>query len=107
MDFPFQAVHRMKLKESGTKNKHIDLTRELKNLWNMKMTFIPNIIRALGTVTKIINKGTGGCGYKSTSVDQPNYCITEIGQNTEKSPGGLRRLAVTQTPVKDYQLTLM
>ena len=28
------------------------------------------------------------------------------GQNTEKSPGDLR-LAVTQTPVKDHQLTLM
>ena len=33
----------------------------------------------------------------------PNYCITEINQNTEKSPGGLGRLAVTQTPVKDHQ----
>ena len=32
-----------------------------------------------------------------------NYCIIEIGQNTEKSPGDLRRLAVTQTPVKDHQ----
>ena len=27
--------------------------------------------------------------------------IIEIDQNTEKSPGDLRRLAVTQTPVKD------
>ena len=32
-----------------------------------------------------------------------NYCITETDQNTEKSPGNLRRLAVTQTPVKDHQ----
>ena len=29
------------------------------------------------------------------------------GQNTEKSPGDLRRLAVTQTPVKDHQITLI
>ena len=34
---------------------------------------------------------------KRTSGDHPNYSIVEIGQNTEKSPGDLRRLAVTQT----------
>ena len=30
-----------------------------------------------------------------------------IIKNTEKSPGDLRRLAVTQTSLKDHQLTLM
>ena len=29
-----------------------------------------------------------------------------IGKNTEKSPGDLRKLSVTQIPVKDHQLTL-
>ena len=43
--------------------------------------------------------GTGG--------DYPNYNIIEINQNTEKSPGDLRGLAITQTPVKDHQLMLM
>ena len=41
------------------------------------------------------------------SGDHPNYCIIKIGQNTEKSPGDLRRRAVTQTPVKGHQLTLV
>ena len=36
-----------------------------------------------------------------------NPNIIENGQNTEKSPGDLMRLAVTETPVKDHQLTLM
>ena len=54
---------------------------------------------------KII-KGTGGLGNKRTSEDHPNYYTIEIGQNTKKSPGDLRRLAVTQTSVKDHQLTL-
>ena len=53
-----------------------------------------------------IIKGTGGLGNNRTSGDHPNYCITEIDQNTEKSPGHLRRLAIAQTPVKD-PLTLM
>ena len=45
-------------------------------------------------------KETGGIGNKRTSGDHPNHCIIEIGQNTEKSLGDLRRLAVAQTSVK-------
>ena len=52
-----------------------------------------------------IIKGAGGVGNKKTSGDPPNYYLIKIDQNTERSPGDLRRLAVTQTPVKDYQLT--
>ena len=38
-------------------------------------------------------------GNKRTTGDHPNYWIIKVGQNTEKSPIDLRRLAVTQTPV--------
>ena len=55
----------------------------------------------------MIIKETGGLGSRRTSGDHPNYYIIENGQNTEKSPGDLKKLAVTQTPVKDHQLTLM
>ena len=41
-------------------------------------------------------------GNRRTNVDRPNY-VVETGQNTEKSPGDQRRLAVTQTPVKDHK----
>ena len=41
------------------------------------------------------------------SGNHPNYNIIETSHNTEKSPGYLRRLAITQTPVKDQQLKLM
>ena len=33
--------------------------------------------------------------------------MIEIGPDTEKSPGDLRRLAGTQTSLKDHKLTLM
>ena len=36
-----------------------------------------------------------------------NYGIVVIGQNSEKSPADLKRLAARQTPVEDYQLTLV
>ena len=35
----------------------MDLTKEWKKLWNMKVMFIPIIIGALGTVTKGLLKG--------------------------------------------------
>ena len=67
-----------------------------------------NLIKGINTWAEdIIIKGTGGLGNRRTSGDHPNYYIIENGQNTEKSPGDLRRLATTQTPVKDHQLAMM
>ena len=54
-----------------------------------------------------IIKAIGGFGGWRTSGDHANYYISENGQNIEKSPGDLRRLAVTQTSVKNHQLKLM
>ena len=42
----------------------------------------------------------GGLGSKQAGRDYPNDCIDKNGQNPEKSPGDLRRLTITQTPVK-------
>ena len=47
-----------------------------------------------------IGKGTGRLRNERTGENHPDYSIIKIGQNTEKSPGDLRRLAVTQTSVK-------
>ena len=54
-----------------------------------------------------IGKGTGRLRNQRTNGDHPVYSVIKIGQNTEKCPGDLRRLAVTQTPVKNYQLMFM
>ena len=50
--FAVPADHRMKLKECEKKDKYLGLARGLKKLWNMKMTIIPIVIGAFGTVTK-------------------------------------------------------
>ena len=65
------------------------------------------MIVAFRMVTKGNIKGTGRLGNRRTSGDHPSYNIVEIGQNTEKNPGDLRRPVVTQIPVKDHQLKLM
>ena len=36
---------------------YLDLVRELKNLWNVKVTIVPIVIGALGTITKGLLKG--------------------------------------------------
>ena len=51
------ANHRIKLKECEKKDKYLDLARELKKLWDMRMTTIPIVIGAFGTVTKGLQKG--------------------------------------------------
>ena len=43
-----------KIERNWKKDKYKDLAREL---WNMKVTIIPNVIGALGTVTKGLIKG--------------------------------------------------
>ena len=50
VDFAVPADHRVKLKESRKIGKY--LARELKKLWNIKVTVIPIVISALGPVTK-------------------------------------------------------
>ena len=52
LDFATLADHRVKLKESVKKDKYQDLARGLKKLWNIKVTVIPIVIGALGTVSK-------------------------------------------------------
>ena len=57
VDFAVPANHRIKQKECEMKGKYIKLARELKKIWNMKVTIIPIVIRDFGTVTKGLLKG--------------------------------------------------
>ena len=52
VDFAVPADHRIKLKECEKRDKYLDLARELKNLWHIKVTIILIMIGAFGTVTK-------------------------------------------------------
>ena len=57
VDLLIPVDHRIKLKECEKKDKYLDLDRELKKLWNMKVTVIPTVIGAFGSVTKGLLKG--------------------------------------------------
>ena len=49
--FAVPADHRIDLEEGEKKDKYLDLARELKKLWNMKVTIAPIVIGAFGTIT--------------------------------------------------------
>ena len=51
-------------------------------------------------------KETGAIGDQRKNLDYIDYKIIKINDDTEKRPDVLRRLAVTQTPVKYYNLKL-
>ena len=57
MDYAVPADHRIKLKESEKKDKYLNLTRELKKLWNMKVTIILIGIDVFGIVTRGLLNG--------------------------------------------------
>ena len=52
VDFAVPADNRINLKECEKKDKYLDLARELKKLWNIKVMAVPIVIGALGTITK-------------------------------------------------------
>ena len=60
MDFAVLADYRVKLEGNEKNDKYLDLARELKKLWNMKVTVIQVVIGDLGKVTKRLIKGQEG-----------------------------------------------
>ena len=85
--------------------KYLDLARELKELWNIKVTVIPMIIGAPETVPKNLVRGMeeleiGGCAETTNTTAS----LRSAG-NIEKSPRNLRRLAVTQTLIKKKNIS--
>ena len=109
LDFAVPANHGIKLEKSEKKGKYLDFAWELKKTTTMEHDgdnyTNPDWCFCYSHQRNI--KGTGGLGRWSRRGDHPNCSIFGKVQNTEKSPGDLRILAVTQISVKNHQLKLM
>ena len=79
------------MKESEKIDKSLNLTKELKKLWNMKVTVIRIFVGILGTVDKSLERRLDELEIRG--------CL----EHSKES----RRLAVPQTPVKYHQLKLV
>ena len=96
-DFAVPADPPVILKEGEKRDKCLDFASELKKKTNMKheSDFDTNCNWCARYSHQKIDKGSGVFGNKRMSGVHPNYSIFEIGRNTAKSPGDLRRLAGT------------
>ena len=95
-----QLTTEKKLKEFEKSDKYLDLARELKKLWNMKVTIVPIGIGFFWHNNERIIKRPGGLGSWRTGRDYLNDSIMENGQNTEKSPGDLWRCSHSNSSEK-------
>ena len=68
------------MKECEKKDKYLDLARELKKLWNLKVTIVPIVIGAFGTITKGLLKGPENCKRRN-AVYQANISPKECKFN--------------------------
>ena len=55
-DFVFSADHWVKIKESEKRDMYLDIAIEVKKLWNLKVSVIPIVTGALGTIPKSLVK---------------------------------------------------
>ena len=83
VDFDVPADHSVKLKESQKRDMCLNLARELKKLWNVKVMVISIVIGTLGTVTKGLVQGQKNLEIRE---DHSNYSIVEISKNTKWYP---------------------
>ena len=105
VDFAAPADCRVKLKENEKRDKYLDLARELKKPMEHESDGDTICNWCTRRSHQRIDTGTGGLRNKRMNRDHPNYSIIKISQNTEKSPGNSKKLAVTQTPVRNHLLT--
>ena len=74
-----------------------------KKMWKMKVTVIPIVIGALRTIAKGLGKGTGKLRNQKTEGE--TIQTAALLRTVRIARRVLRRLAVTQSPVKYHKLT--
>ena len=97
--------HRMKIKENGKIEKKLNIARELKKPWNMKVMVIPIVNGALGTVPEGLVRGLE-IGESAQTI-QNIELLRFYFHSTEKRLRDLRRIVVILTPAKDHWPTLV
>ena len=64
--FDVPTNHRVRIKESEKIDKYLDLTRELKNLWKLKVKVILIVVCALEIILKGLEKRLGELEIRRT-----------------------------------------
>ena len=109
--FAVPANHSVELKVNKKRYKYLNLSWKLKKKKKKTIEHECDCDTNCNWCTRYTNQRIGirigELKNKRASGYHRKYSIVEIGQNTEKSPGDLGRLTVSQTPVKNQLLTLV
>ena len=71
-------------KEVKKIEKYLDLVRELKKVWNMKVTVVPLVVAALGTPAKALEKRLKGIGIETKITDLQKSVLIHTSRNIRK-----------------------
>ena len=94
----------MKVKMKVKKiDKFLDLVRNLKKLWNVRVVVIPVVVGALRTVPKSLQRGLKQLEIRGTA---KTILTTELLRLVRILRSVQRKLVVTHTLLKDLQLIL-
>ena len=63
-------------------DKYLDLSREPRKLWSMRVTMMQIVTGTLWTVPERLEKGTGWAGNRKTNLNYPEYNIPAWNQDT-------------------------
>lgn len=77
MESDILADYWLSLKESEKLDKYLELTRDMKKLWNIKVTVVPVVVRALGIIS--------GCLAKSLEEVEIHERIEHLDDGTAKN----------------------
>ena len=93
--------HRIKLKGCEKKDRYLDLARELKKLWSMKVTIVPIVIGAFGSITKGLLK------VVEDWMLEDKWRSSKLRHYWERPEYWEEFWRFEETPVKNHQLKLM
>ena len=105
VDFAVSMNHRLKLKEIKKINKGLDLAREQKKLWNMRVMVVPIVFGVPGTFLKGLKRDWRNWRWKRNR-DHPDYstdhpdCSTDYPECLWWCSGWQARLANLQEWVR-------
>ena len=102
---PFRV--KKKKKRNRIDRQHFNLGRKLKESVNHEVDSDTNSGGSVSNGPQKLAKETVRREDQSKRRDPLDYIIFENGQYTQVNPIDNRRLAVSQTPVKDHQLTMV
>ena len=103
--FTVLANHGVKIKECEKIDKYLDLAREMKRLWNIKLMVIPIVIDMLGTVPKGLEKMEIWVRIKTMQItDQREYSEESWGFEGTYCHSDFKEKPSIRTSVKNLQL---